>query len=54
MIEMFNVLSPAPLGAANLCHFLRNATPPAHRQGFDTLYNRAVARMLNSEERSCF
>lgn len=32
--------------AANLCHFLRNATPPAQRPGFDALYGRAVQRLL--------
>lgn len=32
--------------AANLCHFLRNATPPAQRPGFDALYGLAVQRLL--------
>lgn len=34
--------------AANLCHFLRNATPPARRAGFDALYGQAVQRLLDS------
>jgi hypothetical protein len=54
LVEKLNVFSPTPLGAANLCHFLRNTTSPAYRKGFDALYNRAVARLLNSEGRSCF
>lgn len=35
-----------PPAAANLCHFLRNARPPAQRPGFDALYGQAVQRLL--------
>ena len=35
----------APL-AANLCHFMRNATPQASRPNFDAIYARAIARLL--------
>ncbi|MDT7838097.1 hypothetical protein [Aquabacterium sp. OR-4] len=38
--------SHTPPAAANLCHFLRNATPPAQRPGFDALYGQAVQRLL--------
>lgn len=38
--------SPARLGAANLCHFLRNLTPVADRARFDMLYEVAVQRLL--------
>ncbi len=41
-------LSPATLGAANLCHFLRNSTPLSKRSQFDSLYEQAVINMLNS------
>ncbi|MHB8408983.1 MAG: hypothetical protein ACYDHY_12975 [Acidiferrobacterales bacterium] len=40
--------SPARLGAANLCHFLRNLTPVADRARFDLLYEAAVQRLLRS------
>lgn len=40
--------TPSPLGAANLCHFLRNATPALKRPGFDHLYNKAVSRLMAS------
>lgn len=35
-----------PLGAANLCHFLRNQCPQAARQAFDATQLRAVERLL--------
>ncbi len=38
--------SPTPPAAANLCHFLRNATPPLHRAGFDALYLSALEQLL--------
>lgn len=41
--------SPRPLGAANLCHFLRNDTPPENRPQFDALYYNAVQRLLDSQ-----
>lgn len=34
--------------AANLCHFMRNATPPRRRAAFDQLYDHAVVRLLES------
>lgn len=34
------------LAAANLCHFLRNATPPEQRPAFDELYLKAVTTLL--------
>jgi len=40
--------SPAPLGAANLCHFLRNARSGVERAKFDVLYNTAVDRLMRS------
>jgi hypothetical protein len=45
--------SPRPLGAANLCHFLRNATPPEERAAFDILYGRAVERLLTEGRIRC-
>jgi hypothetical protein len=47
LIEQYRRVSPAPVAAANLCHFLRNGTPPADRHRFDRLYALAVARLLN-------
>jgi hypothetical protein len=47
LIEQYRRVSPAPVAAANLCHFLRNGTPPADRHHFDRLYGLAVARLLN-------
>lgn len=41
-------LSPAPLGAANLCHFLRNNTHVEDRPRFDALYNQAVSQLLDT------
>ncbi|MES9905354.1 MAG: hypothetical protein ABW168_22100 [Sedimenticola sp.] len=40
--------SSAPLGAANLCHFLRNVTPVQEREKFDVLYDTAVHCLLDS------
>lgn len=39
--------SLTPPAAANLCHFLRNATPPERRPGFDAMYGQAVQRLLD-------
>jgi len=36
------------LAAANLCHFLRNATPPEQRPEFDELYLKAVTALLTT------
>lgn len=38
--------------AANLCHFMRNATPPRRRAAFDQLYDHAVVRLLESAGQS--
>ncbi|MBL8382502.1 MAG: hypothetical protein JNM90_05475 [Burkholderiales bacterium] len=40
--------SPTRPAAANLCHFLRNLTPPPRRAVFDAQYDAAVARLLES------
>ena len=40
--------SPKPPGAANLCHFLRNATPPFQRPYFDEIYNQAVSQLITT------
>lgn len=40
-----------PPAAANLCHFMRNAQPPANRPGFDQLYNQATSQLLQSRGR---
>lgn len=39
-------LSKVRPAAANLCHFLRNATPVAQRPQFDAVYDSAVQRLL--------
>jgi hypothetical protein len=41
-------LSSVPPAAANLCHFLRNATPLPQRPFFDAAYNDAVIRLVAS------
>ena len=46
LTRAYHKLTPAPLGAANLCHFLRNATAPEHRLHFDALYLSAINRLL--------
>lgn len=46
MFELIQRLSERPLGAANLCHFLRNATPVATRPQFDLSYLRATRSLL--------
>jgi len=51
LTAMTERLSLGPLGAANLCHFLRNETAPAHRAAFDVLYGRAVSRLIETEGR---
>ena len=47
LIRQYIRLSPTPLGAANLCHFLRNRTPLSSRPRFDTLYEQAVNNLLD-------
>ncbi len=42
--------SPAQLGAANLCHFIRNAIPVGKRAQFDALYGVAVKRLVESSD----
>jgi len=53
-------LPPGPLGAANLCHFLRNVAAPVQRSSFDALYDRAVSilirtggKVLSQQEQWC-
>jgi hypothetical protein len=38
---------PVPPAAANLCHFMRNATAPAKRPAFDRMYMSAVERLMH-------
>ena len=38
----------APLGAANLCHFLRNETPSSRRGLFDRMYMVAVDKLMST------
>lgn len=38
---------PVPPAAANLCHFMRNATAPAKRPAFDRMYASAVERLMH-------
>jgi len=45
LLDEYLQRSPFPLGAANLCHFLRNATPFAERAGFDRMYGMALQRL---------
>ncbi len=40
-------LHRGPLVAANLCNFLRSATPPNRRVQFDEMYKMAITRLLN-------
>jgi hypothetical protein len=40
---------PAPLGAANLCHFLRNETPVSQRNLFDRIYMLAVDKLMTPD-----
>ncbi len=46
LTSMCEQLPPGPLGAANLCHFLRDATSPHERSAFDAFYGRVVDRLL--------
>ena len=39
---------PAPLGAANLCHFLRNEAPLSQRGLFDRMYMIAVEKLMST------
>ncbi len=48
LLALLAQLSPVPLGAANLCHFLRNETLLPQRPGFDALYAQGVQRLLAS------
>lgn len=41
--------SRLPPAAANLCHFLRNATAPQHRPVFDRLYDLALQRLIQTQ-----
>ena len=49
--SLFMAHSPRPLGAANLCHFARNAQEPGFRPLFDRVYGEAVDALLNSRGR---
>ena len=40
--------SPRPLGAANVCHFLRNSAPSNQRGAFDAIYDRAVSQLIDT------
>ena len=40
--------SPVPPAAANLCHFMRNATRGDLRPAFDRMYGEAIGRLLES------
>ena len=41
-------LSEVPPAAANLCHFLRDATGPGNRALFDRIYETAVNKLLET------
>jgi hypothetical protein len=38
---------PVPPTAANLCHFMRNATAASRRPAFDRMYALAIERMMH-------
>lgn len=42
--------SPTAPAAANLCHFLRDATPPEDRPLFDLIYASAVDRLVQARD----
>jgi hypothetical protein len=46
LLRQYRQLLPAPLAAANLCHFQRNLVPQQQRAQFDALYLRAVNTLL--------
>jgi hypothetical protein len=48
LMNAFMAHSPKPLGAANLCHFARNAQEPRYRPVFDRVYGEAVQALLDS------
>lgn len=54
MFQFLERLSGHPLGAANLCHFLRNATTTAMRVKFDQTYLKATHRLLKQGSGSTF
>lgn len=43
--EYLRLSVTAPV-AANLCHFMRNQSPPQRRPTFDRLYEKAIASLL--------
>jgi hypothetical protein len=47
MITTLTGLHKGPLVAANLCNFLRNATPINRRDQFDETYDGAISKLLN-------
>ena len=49
MMNKIVELHGMPLSAANLCHFLRNATPAHLRAEFDSLYLDGIRRLLASK-----
>jgi hypothetical protein len=46
LLRHYRALSRVPLAAANLCHFMRNATAPSQRPAFDRVYEAAVAQLI--------
>ncbi len=48
LMHQYSSLCPVRPAAANLCHFMRNATAPAMRPEFDRVYAAAVERLLLS------
>lgn len=46
LVDRYQAECDAPVVAANLCHFMRNMTPPDARPQFDVTYARAVERLL--------
>ena len=48
LTEKYLQHAPAPLGAANLCHFMRNTVVPENRPQFDAVYDRAVEKLLEN------
>lgn len=47
-LPFFRANCRTPIGAANLCHFLRNQCPPSARPAFDATQLRAVERLLQT------
>jgi len=52
LLDAYLQRSPSPLGAANLCHFLRNVTPLEERASFDRMYGIGVQRLGETVARS--